>query len=279
MQRNLWIGFVFMALAICILFITSKVGQILFNRTVEKEMDALVERSKSVGEVNWDTDLSRLPEPVAEWLLKAGVDGQEYVRIVKLKQDGEMRLAVDKTWIPVSANQMFTTAEPGFVWDAKINMAPGIYLKGMDRYSGGQGSMLIRLMSIITVADAKGPEVDQGTLLRFLAETAWFPTAALSDYITWESIDGKSAKATMKYGRTSATGIFEFNEDGNIAGFTAKRFMEKDGNYSFENWKVVLDEHENLGGYIVPAKAKVIWELEDGDFEWFRCDVTEIEYE
>ncbi len=32
-------------------------------------------------------------------------------------------------------------------------------------------------------------EIHQGTLLRYLAETMWFPTAALNDYLTWEEMD------------------------------------------------------------------------------------------
>jgi hypothetical protein len=34
-----------------------------------------------------------------------------------------MRLAKDKSWMPVQAEQYFTSEEPGFIWKANINAA------------------------------------------------------------------------------------------------------------------------------------------------------------
>ena len=66
-------------------------------------------------------------------------------------------------------------------------------IAGRDRYADGHGHMLIKLASLLTVADGAGPEIDQGTLLRYLGEIVWFPSAALRDYISWEAIDERSA--------------------------------------------------------------------------------------
>ena len=53
-------------------------------------------------------------------------------------------------------------------------------------------------------ADATGPKVDQGALLRYLNETMWFPAAALSPYITWQDKNANSATATMSYESVTA---------------------------------------------------------------------------
>ena len=279
MKKYILVGCAIMVLAICLIAAISIIGQFRFNSAVKREKEILLAEPKEIPDMDFEDEMSKLPYPVAKWLLSSGFDGQNYVGAVKLKQKGELRTAIGKPWLPMEANQLFVTAQPGFVRDAKIRMAPGIYLNGMDKYSDGKGSMLIKLMSIANVVDAKGPEIDQGTLLRYLAETAWFPTAALSEYIEWRPINEKSAMAKMEYGGIGAEGIFEFNEKGQVVAFSAKRFMENEGEYCLEDWRVVLDGHENMGGFIVPTRVKVIWELEEGDFEWFRCEVTEIEYE
>lgn len=67
--------------------------------------------------------------------------------------------------------------------------------------------MLIRLFSIFPVAAASGKEMDQGALLRYLAEMQWFPSAALNRYIQWEEIDSFSAKATMSDQGVTASGV------------------------------------------------------------------------
>ncbi|MFP3361349.1 DUF6544 family protein, partial [Planococcus sp. SIMBA_143] len=76
---------------------------------------------------------------------------------------------------------------------------------------------------MFTVADSSGPEIDQGTMLRYLAETIWFPSAALNDYIIWKHIDENNAEATMTYGDISATGVFTFNSEGDPTHFEAER--------------------------------------------------------
>ena len=76
--------------------------------------------------------------------------------------------------------------------------------------------MLVKLLSIITLANEHGPEVDQGELLRYLAEIVWFPTAWLSDYIQWEAIDAQSAKATIILPNNTVAAVLHFNEKGQM---------------------------------------------------------------
>ena len=66
-----------------------------------------------------------------------------------------------------------------------------------DRYVDGRGSIEMRLLGLMPVANARGERLDQGALLRYLNETMWFPAAVLSPYIAWEGIDATSARATM----------------------------------------------------------------------------------
>jgi len=129
-----------------------------------------------------------------------------------------------------------------------------------------------------TVADARGKEMDQGSMVRFLAETVWIPTAALSNYITWEGIDANSAKATMSYGGVTASGVFNFNDRGEVIDFVAPRYGDFDGQYSMETWKILLENYKEFDGVRVPAKGEVIWKLKTGDFKWYQFEVLDIEY-
>lgn len=60
----------------------------------------------------------------------------------------------------------------------------------VQRYFNGHGNMLIKIFSTFTIADAKGSEMDYSSLIRFLSEAPWYPTALLpSEYLQWEEID------------------------------------------------------------------------------------------
>ncbi len=79
-------------------------------------------------------------------------------------------------------------------------------------------------------------EINQGTLLRYLNEMMWFPSAALNHYIQWEAIDSTSAKATMSYQGVSASALFHFNESGQLTNFVADRYREADGEFILTKW-------------------------------------------
>ncbi|MBO8172829.1 MAG: hypothetical protein H0Z33_13200 [Bacillaceae bacterium] len=225
-----------------------------------------------------EEDLKLLPEPVQTWLKASQVVGKEYIRTIRLKQKGMLRTAPDKNWMPFTAEQYFTTQPPAFLWKARVKFAPFLFITGKDKYVQGRGNMRIKLLSLFTLANARGDEMDQGTMIRYLGEITWFPTAALSNYVEWESIDSHSAKATMHYGGVTASGIFTFDNQGKIHKFTAERYMERKGTYSLETWSTKVDQYKEFGGFRIPARAEVTWHLDSGDFTSIKLEISNIKY-
>lgn len=270
---------VILAVILTLLIAISSIANYLFNRSANKEVESLLSKSESADKKKIEeADINRLPGSVQKWLKFSQVLGKERIVKIKVDQKAEMRLKKEQDWMPLTARQYFTTDEPGFIWLAKIKAAPLIHIVGKDKYVDGKGNMLIKIMSLITVADAKGEEIDQGTLLRFLAEAMWFPTAALENYITWKEIDDNSAEATMTYGNVKASGIFTFSESGEIKNFTAQRYKESNGKYSLETWSVDVSDYKDFSGIKVPTKGEIIWKLADGDFNWYNFEVLNVEY-
>lgn len=273
---------IFMLISIIILLVSfvtgSFIGKILFNKNVQYEIKTLFNKIKSSSEIVTKADIEVLPKNVQKWLEYSRIIGKKKILAVRLKQKATMRLDNDKQWMPVQADQYFTTDEPGFIWKASIKAAPLIHIVGRDKYWDGKGSMLIKLLSLFTVADSKGKEINQGTLLRYLAEMVWFPTAVLNEYLTWDEVDNDHAKATMTYKDITASGVFTFNDQGEVIKFEAERYGEFDKNFSLELWSISLRDYKEFDGIKVPAKGNVTWKLETGDFNWFNFEITEIEY-
>lgn len=268
-----------MAIVAVLVVAVSFIAHTIFERAVAAEVKELYNSNvKGEDKVIRETDLAGLPLCVQKWLKYAQVIGKEKISTVRLKQQGKMRTGQGQPWKPVKAEQYFTVDKPGFIWKASIKFAPMIKIAGRDKYYEGKGNMLIKLLSIITVADAAGKEVDQGTLVRYLAETVWFPTAALNSYIKWEEIDTNTARATMSFNGVTATGEFVFNEKGEVVNFIAERYMEKDGQYSLETWSTPMKDYKEFNGIRIPTKGEVIWKLEEGDFNWYQFEITEVEY-
>ncbi len=136
------------------------------------------------------------------------------------------------------------------------------------------------ILSLIPVVDAKGKEIDQGTMVRYLSEIVWFPSAALNNYVQWEQVDSTTAKATMTYGGITASGFYKFDENGDVVSFEAKRYYDRKGGATLEDWFIQIEPNGFKGyeGVRIPAKAAVTWKLKEGDFTWLNLEISEIHY-
>lgn len=255
-------------------------GNWSFGRMVEKEKVDLL--AKNMGEKIILTNEMIHGFPIVQkWLIKSNVIGKPCALKIHLKQKGKMRTKLDGRWMSVEAEQYFTTLFPGFLWIADVKAAPFIHLSGRDKYLYGKGHMLIKVLSLFPVANAKGNQIDQGTLVRFLAEIVWFPSAAVRPYIGWEEIDSLSARATMHFGGIEGSGVFKFNSKGDVLSFEAKRYYDRPQGATMEAWHIEIDEHsmKNLNGITIPTQSSVTWKLDQGDFNWFQLEITHIDYE
>lgn len=249
-----------------------------FNAMIKSELAAFFPKEIPTAAILTKEMLAPLPPVVQKWLERSGVVGKEIVRTAHIKQTGEMKTKPGGDWIPFEAEQWNTTDPPGFIWTTQIQATPGMTLTGRDKYENGRGNMSIKLLALFPIADAKGPETDQGTMLRNLAEICWSPSAVLSNHIQWEQIDSLAARATMTYAGITASGIFRFDTDGDMVSFEAKRYYEHKDGPTLEDWLVVNTAYRSFGGVRVPHKSEITWRLKDSDYTWLKLEITHIQY-
>ncbi|MBD0366041.1 MAG: hypothetical protein ICV53_08055, partial [Flavisolibacter sp.] len=121
-------------------------------------------------------------------------------------------------------------------------------------------------------------KIDQGALQRYLAEICWFPSAALSPYIQWQAIDATSARATITYKGITGSVVFCFNEQGDMIGCSADRYMGGGKEAKLEKWEVTSKGFAIKDGVRMPVKSEATWKLKSGDFTWYKLEITDVEY-
>ena len=225
-------------------------------------------------------EIEGLPTPVQRFFKTVLKDGQAIASAVKLSQQGQFNMSeTEDKWSPFTATQLVITQRPGFDWDARIQMAPGLNAFVHDTYLLGEGSLHASLLGLFTVADVRGtPEAAQGELLRFFAEATWYPTALLpSQGVRWEAIDDTSAGATLTDGATTVSLVFQFNAEGAIATMRAEaRYRDK---LTAMPWSGRFWEYSVQGGMLIPLEGEVGWEYPEGTRLYFKGRTTEINYE
>lgn len=249
-----------------------------FDESVERDISKLTSYATKKDDTIRQADIEHLPHPVRTWLLHSNVVGMPKPAIVYLKERGFMRTDINGKWMPVTAEQYFTIQPPGFVWYADVKMLPFISLKGRDKFSGDGSNMLIKILGLITVANASGYKTDQGTMLRYMGEIIWFPAAAVNPYIRWTEINDTTAQATMTYRSLTATGVFTFSKEGKFLSFSAQRYLGGGAGSKLEQWYIPATAWRNIRGHNIPVKGNAIWKLNGGDFNYFKWEITDIQY-
>ena len=83
-----------------------------------------------------------------------------------LRQQGEMRFAPDRPWLPFEAEEWFLGSGVDFRWQAKVRMAPLFTASVVDTFQGGRGRLTARILGVFSVARSRGEATDKAEALR-----------------------------------------------------------------------------------------------------------------
>ena len=252
-----------------------------FKKNISNETTKMIENADNPNKrVLSEQMILGLPIIVQKWLQNSGTIGKEPINNVYLEQDLQIMMKPEqKDWSNAKAKQYFTIEPPAFNWSVNLKMNHFLDVVGRDKFENGQGEMTIKMFSLIPVVNVRNNEkINQATLQRYLAEIVWFPSAALSPYIKWETIDENSAKATMNYNKTKGSGVFHFDKKGNFVKFVAMRYKDIQDLKPLE-WTVTATKAELRNGIKIPVELKADWKLDNGNWTWLKLKITNIRYD
>jgi hypothetical protein len=228
-------------------------------------------------------ELEGLPPTVQRYFRAALTAGQSIVAAVRVAHEGQFNMGKTQAkWRPFTSNQLVITRRPGFDWDARIRMAPGMNVFAHDAYVAGEGTLHATLFGLINLADLRGtPEMAEGELMRFLAEAAWYPSALLpSQGVRWEAMDDTSARASLADAATTVSIEFRFDAEGLInTVHAAARYRTVNGALVATPWQGRFWAHEVQDGMRVPMQGEVAWLLPEGPAPYWRGRITAIVYD
>jgi hypothetical protein len=226
-------------------------------------------------------EIGGLPQPVTRYFRTVLPEGQPVVRSLRLIQQGDFLLRPSEDgWRPFRAVQHVVTQPAGFVWDARIRMAPGISVSVRDAFVNGNGYMHASLMGIIRLVSVEEtPEIAAGALHRYLAEAVWIPTALLpSQGVRWSAIDASSARATLSVAGIAVSLDFRFTADGLVESiFTPARARDVEGRAVPTPWQGRFFDYAVRGGMRIPLRGEVEWLLPEGPKVYWRGRITQID--
>lgn len=228
-------------------------------------------------------ELANTPAPVQRYFRAVLKNGQPIVAAVRLEHTGTFNMgkAADG-WKPFTSTQRVVTRRPGFDWDARIAMLPGVPVLVHDAYVAGEGTLHAAMFGLWSVSTLHGKgELAQAELMRFFAETAWYPTALLpSQGVRWDAVDDHSAHATLRDGDNTVTLLFRFNQEGLIdTVFADSRAQMAGGKVTHAPWECRLWNYAIRDGLRVPLDGEAAWMITQRMKPYWRGHINTLSYE
>ncbi|PIY28527.1 MAG: hypothetical protein CO105_15360 [Comamonadaceae bacterium CG_4_9_14_3_um_filter_60_33] len=229
-------------------------------------------------------ELEGLPASVQRYFRTVLTDGQPIIAGAAIEMTGTINMsATAEQWKPFTSRQRVVTRRPGFLWDAQVDMLPGVPAHVEDSYIAGNGSLYAKLFGLFTVANLHGEgEIARGEFMRHFAESPWYPTALLpSQGVRWEAVDDASASATIVDSPITLTLLFRFNNAGLIASVRSEARgagVGKDGNMLMLPWDCGLSDYRPQDGMLIPMTGEAAWVRSEGRKAYFVGHVQKLRY-
>ena len=225
-------------------------------------------------------DLEGLPAPVQRYFRAVLKDGQPLIATATFELAGTIDLSAtgDSRWKSFTSWQRAVVHRPGFLWNGRVVMFPGVAAHVHDSYILGVGTLHAAMLGLFTVAEVQGGgEIARGELMRYLAETVWYPTALLpGGGVHWAAVDDRSATATLEDGSIGVTLLFGFDDAGLITTIHADaRGVVAGKEMLMLPWDCTVSDYRRRHGMMVPSRGIV----GKGGQPYFVGDITSLEYE
>ncbi|MEM9676350.1 MAG: DUF6544 family protein, partial [Bacteroidota bacterium] len=255
-----------------VLTLLAVVGRRKSARVFREQVASLFAIAEKIPNTAFNYDqLEGLPTPVQQYFRFALPERHPYINTLRLRHSGRFKTGIDKGWIPIEGEEYFTAYPPGFIWKGKTNL-----FTATDRYVDGKGQLVVKLLSLIEVARANGPEADQGELLRWLGEAVWFPTRLLpSEKLEWSALTNDTAQLSCTHQDLTVNFKVTFAKLGEITQIEAKRYYTPG---RLEAWVGELYDYQDFEGVKVPTRIKATWKLPEGDYPYVDFKVNDIQF-
>jgi len=228
-----------------------------------------------------EDDIVNLPEPVQRYFRYCGFVGKELLFNSTIEWDSvAFKMSPEKDWIPIKCLQFNSVKEPArFAYLYAPKMGVNMFV-GRDKYQDGKGNMHIKILGLFALQNEWGRAMDESSLVTILSESLFLPGYALQPYISWESIDSLSAKASITHNGITVSGTFYFKENGALEKFISydRNQVDADGVAKKVPWIASVDYYEPMNGFILPAYVRATWKNPEGDYEYFKGKIQGITF-
>ncbi len=165
-------------------------------------------------------DLDGLPEPLAAYIRKSGAIGRPRPERIYLEFHGRIRADRHGRWTSFAGRQVSTFGSNPQRWFILDATRGGLPVTVLHHYGNATASMRGKLLSLLTVLDASGPEMDRGeTVTVFNDLVVLAPGAIPGAPVRWTQIDDDRVRGVFTLGPHSVSAELVFDAHHQLVDF------------------------------------------------------------
>jgi hypothetical protein len=182
-------------------------------------------------------------------------------------------------WLPFTATEVLDPHN-GFEWRAHVARR---LIVGSDHYAHGHAEMHWKLLGLVPIVHADGPDVARSSAGRCGAESLWVPPAMLPRHkVAWESDDESTMTARFDVDDTPVVLHYRLDEDAQVASIEFDRWGDPDrtGTWDWHTFGGEIRAHRTFGGLTIPSDGAFGWHYGTdrwADGEFFRYEITKLQ--
>jgi hypothetical protein len=207
-------------------------------------------------------------------------------RVTSLYADfhGRIRSGPDAAWMPFTGMQVNTFGprpQRVFLMDATRS---GLPVTVLHSYADATATMRAKVLSLVTVVDASGPEMDRGeTVTVFNDLVVLAPGAVVDAPIRWTAVDPWHVRGVYTNGDQTVSAELTFNDDHDLVDFVSEDRLRASANgksFTPQRWSTPLFGHHEAHGHRVLTSGEGRWEPPDPEasFTYVELHFDDITY-
>lgn len=233
-----------------------------------------------------EADLARLPDPVQRYLRFMGVVGRPRDWSLRVRFTGGFRLSPKQSFMPCEAWTYDTRLELARIFHMRLRLLGLLPMRIRDTYIRGAGRMQGRVLDLVNLVDAAGPELDIGELTTYLNDAILMaPSLVLGAGTRWTFVDQSSFDVTLSDRGHVVTARVSIDSRGAPLSFsTMDRFCQDPerpkGPMIRTQWTTPVEGWQVVEGRPLPIKARAEWQLLSGPFCYadFQLDAASVAF-
>lgn len=219
------------------------------------------------------SEIRGLSEPVRRYFTRAIAVGTPLWLSASFRMRGSIK--VGHRWLRFRATQI-ESPHRGFRWAARA----GGVIVGSDRYLDGAGGMDWRLLGLLRVAHAEGPDTTHSAAGRAAAEAIWVPTALLPRYgVSWTATGDEHITGSYRLDDTEVALHLTIDAVGDVKSVVFNRWgdPEETDSWAYYPFGFAVTKHGTFAGLTIPVAGRAGWHYGSdrwSDGEFFRSEIT-----